>query len=262
MSYYNINKYNYAEIIRTCYEKSIKKDKNNHYGTTKVDLPDSLCDGYFNIKKGFKALKLNTDCINPFDIEGFKTVDNDDYGPRVIISFPDSIRASWNDLFLVSQKSSTLNQVTIKPFANTQDQNKYKHVENVIINYFLRNHKVLNRQMEFRYQLPDSLNNNQLIAEINSRFEFHIYELDANHFFVNGKAANGMNHPFIALVLPDENRVVIKTTTRFFDSFKIADTYYIYCKYFQRGTGIQTYTIYRVNGDKLEKVFVDGSYSM
>jgi len=261
-SYYKINKFKYEQTLFSYYQNSTKDIKRNPYNETiNVDLPDSLHVDHFMIREGFQAIKIDSTKSNSFVINGFKTTLSDAYGPRVIISIPDTVSYNWNDLFVIAKNSTILDQVTINPKKVLKDEVQEK-VRSLIVDYLNTNRKILNNQLHYRNLIPDSLNNEQFKIEIHSRLDLSIVKLEQDCVYVNGFTLDNENLPFFAIVFLNDNKIIFEPHIEVINSFKILKDNYFFCNRNSPGKGIVVYMVLKFEANELKSVFGDGSYSM
>ncbi len=249
----------YKDIIKQYY---ISITKNEHKDVRKdIDLPDSLGNNYMKIKKGYKAVKINSPLMTHAAIKGFKLTPNDfSSTPRVIMSLSDSAKCNWNDLFLISQKSSTLELITSNPLMKSQETTIYQSLQGIIVNFFIKNRKIYKHQMDYRNNHLDSLNNLELEEDIVSKFDFQFFKIDEGTYLVNGKTLSDWDNPFIALI-SENNEVTLKSTARLLNSFNILNTQYFFCADFKSGSGLSVKQVFSVKDNRYEIVFEDWSDS-
>lgn len=261
--YYKIHRHSYEKIISKYYLDNTKHIKNNPFnGTINVELPDSLYENHFMIQKGYLAVKMDSIDMNPFILSGFKTTLDDAYGPKVIISIPESISYYDKDLFMISPNSSTINQISTFNPTTVQNNEVQEKVRTLLVEYFNDNRTILNHQLYYRNLIPDTLNNEQFKAEINSRLELIVFELEKNCFCVSGLTLDNENLPFFGIVYTNENKIILASHTKVFNFFKISNDYYFYCWYCKPASAIQSYSVLKLEADKLKTIFSDGSYTM
>ena len=254
--YFKDNKYKSRKILTDFYLEK-------YNSTREVNLPDSLCNKYIKLGRGYKSININPSIVDTLEIEGF-AVTVGEFGKCVTISFTDSISYFGTDLYLISEKSSTLSQVNKNVIKTVKNTKLNQTITESLINYFISNPNVLSNQFSIHNQMPDSLNNQQIKQIINSRFEFEVIKLDdnSNTFLVNGKGIRNKSYSFVATIFLNDNDIRFITTAKFIDVFKISNSYFLYCQNFKAGSGGMGYEVYRIYEDKLELVFGDGSYSM
>jgi len=266
LRYYKKNLRNYSSILKSYYIKRTQEigHQDNRFGPTEVDLPDSLSKSYFDIKKGFYSIKVDSIKSNPFTIDGFKTTTSIEGSgkSRVIISTPESIDKNWQDLLLISKDFNTLNHILPYNLKEIQDYEINTKIKKNITNYFLQNPELLKKQATYQYPVADSLNKKQLKNLVSSMFDLMNFEINDNCYFVKGLSPNHGNHTFFAIVFLNENKIIMKITSKLNQVFIINNDYYFFCKDYLPYTGGNTYYVYKLKVGKLESVFIDGSYSM
>ena len=126
----------------------------------------------------------------------FKTITRDEYGNTTNKAsyFWNEESAEWinrdtttisyydKDLFMISPNSSTINQISTFNPTTVQNNEVQDKVRTLLVEYFNDNRTILNHQLYYRNLIPDTLNNEQFKAEISSRLELIVFELEKNCF--------------------------------------------------------------------------------
>lgn len=257
----------YSKYTKTLKSYHLKKNEELGYkippSFIKISLPDSLVGDNLKIKKGFYATKVDTILSAPFVIKNFEL----DYwcgNGRTIIDFtaPDSLNHNDQNLFIMGENEKILKEIV--PFSPEICKNTEINVKitKLINHYFYENREELERQLTYLYPIADSLNDFQLKDEISSRFDLMNFKINENYYLVIGTSKEYGHHKFFAIVFPNKGKVLMKVHTKYYQSFKIKEEFYFFCHYYKPYTGGNVFYVYKLESDKLIKVFGDSSFSM
>jgi len=257
----------YTEYTKTLKSYHFKKNEELGYkippSYIKISLPDSLVGDNLKIKKGFYATKIDTILSAPFLINNFE-LDVNPGNDRTIINFtiPDSLSHNKQNLFIVGKNKKTLKEIiSFSPEICKKTEINVK-ITKLINHYFYENREELERQLTYLYPIADSLTDDQLINEISSKFSLMNFKINGRYYLVIGTSKEYEHHKFFAIVFPYEQSVLMKTHTKFYQSFNINNEYYFFCHGYLPFTGGNTFWIYQLKEDRLETIFIDGSFSM
>lgn len=264
--YYTSDYKEYSDILRNHYIDIVGKDDPNKIYQTpiEINLPDSLTNDYFIIKKGYSVVFIDSTDLKQFKISDFKTTTSIEGSgrSRVLFSVPDSIAFDWGNIYLISDSVSAFKDLRIG-FANKVTDSKVKlSIYKKISSYFYNNRETLDRQMSNIPKISNSLNYEQFENEIKENFSLNIFQLNSGGFYFEGISNQNKYRKFFAVISDDYDKLDYKIHMRFYKSFQLDNDYYFFCHGYLPNTGGNVYYVFKLIDQKLVPVFIDGSYSM
>ena len=234
------------------------------YHAISVNLPDSLLGNNLKIKKGFYAVNVDSVLSFKFDIHNFITEINTEAGGHIgpYFNIPKNFWGSRSNLFIISPDRSTLKKIIPLKMKESNNSEINLKISDLVSKYFTTDERALINQMLHHGTITDSLNKYQTKEKISSLYNLFSYKIDENCYSAVGIKKGDDRHIFLALIFPNEDKIILKTNTYLLQTFIIEEEVYVYYRSHGSHNGAVVYSVSKIVDNELKKVFSDGSFSM
>lgn len=228
----------------------------------KIDIPLSLADSLFTIKKGYYCVIFKNSILqDKIDvISDFYSKTIEGTGTHVFFSLHDTIMSmnfrSAPNFIVISDTKKCFSLFDTKVELESVDSND---LEKRILNYLSTHKNILSEQAYVFNKVDTTLSNNDLKKYILNRYILSTFHIKGNNAFIVKGKDKIENDTFEAIIFNNKINFLVHSNIQ--QIIKINSEYYFLVKTIKPSTGIIIYILYKSVGSKLQEVFSDGSYS-